>query len=615
MSVRDRRIAGHAAALASLASAIVLLPILTTNAYYLRVATMVAITLILTSSLNLIYGYAGQISLGHVAFYAVGAYVTALGTTRYDLSFWLAWLGAVSVAVLLGWLVGKPVLRMQHFYLAVATLGFAVVVYVVINRWNSVTGGPVGVLGIRRPSLFGNALDDPREFFTLTAVTAAVCLMCFRFVLAAPFGRRLLAIREGDTPVASLGIDPSRWKLVAFVVSAGLAGLAGGLFAAVDMYIGPGSFHVEHSILLLAVLVVGGLGRQAGAVFAALLLVVLPEAVRGAGENQHLLFAAALLGATLFMPDGVAGALARLSRWGFSKARDARAIEAPVDEAPAPDDLEFMGSGEREPGEVILDVHDLTVSFGAFRALHAMEVSVAAGELVGLIGANGAGKSTFINAVTGVVAAERGTVRIEGTDVTGWPMHRVAQAGVVRTFQTARLFTELTVEENVRVAAEAHGTTAQVPSLLRLVGLSRDAGTRAGTLPFGRRRLLEVARALAAQPRVLLLDEPAAGLNEAETQQLGSVLERLRDAGLAVLLIEHDLALVLRISDRVVAMGFGERLAEGTPDEVVRHPDVISAYLGGTSAGGAATSPDNPPATTSTTTTNMEDSWSPSTLN
>jgi len=582
-------------------------PLLTTNTYYVRLATLVAIASVLASSLNLIYGYAGQISIGHVGFYAVGAYTTAVLMTRYDLGFWVPWLTAILLTTILGWVVGKPVLRLRHFYLAVATLGFGVVVYVVINRWNDVTGGPIGVLGIGRPSIFGTELVDSRAYYVFVVVVALMCLFVIHLLVTSSFGRTLRAIREGEVPVASLGIDPARQKLLAFTISAGFAGLAGGLFASLDRYIGPGSFHVEHSILLLAVLVVGGLGREMGAVAAALLLVLLPELVRAAGENQHLLYAIALLGATLFLPEGIVGFIARLARrvTGSPDRPLLAAAAAQHAERPSP----MVSSAQRQGiDSELLSVSDLSVGFGAFLAIDDFDLLVHPGELVGLIGANGAGKSTFINAVTGLVPVRRGQIRFDGRSISGAPMHRIAAAGLIRTFQTTRLFSELTVEENLLVAAARHGTESEVSRLLRLVDLEDDASLAASSLPFGRRRLLELARALAAQPRLLLLDEPAAGLNEAETAKLGDVLLRLCDTGLSIVLVEHDLGLVLGVSDRVVAMGFGQKLAEGTPTEVVNSPAVIEAYLG-TKRSAAERGSSDPPHNPNKKSTEQETQW------
>lgn len=577
--------------LIAVAFAALSVPAVTDKAYYLRLATLVAITLILTSSLNLIYGYAGQISIGHIGFYAVGAYGTAIIMTRHEQSFWVAWPIAVALTATIGWIIGRPVLRLRHFYLAVATLGFGVVVYVVINRWNSLTGGPLGVLGMTRPTLFGNALDGPDEFYLFCAVVALAVLALLHVVVNSPFGRTLRAIREGEVPVAALGVDPSRKKLVAFTLSAALAGMAGGLFATLDLYMGPGSFVVEQSILLLAVLVIGGLGRESGAVVAALVMILLPEAVRSAGENQHLIYAVALLGATLYLPHGVAGMVSNLVAAVARRLRPVR----PASSAEKPSThtavtalaaIDHFDGGER--GQ-LLEVRGLRVTFGGFVAVEDLDISISQGELVVLIGANGAGKSTVINALTGVVPIQGGTIDLLGHSIVGNPTHRIAAAGIVRTFQTTRLFTELTVAENVLVGASGHTPAAHVDELLAVVGLEGEAKRLAGSLPFGRRRLLELARALAARPRLLLLDEPAAGLNEVETERLGDVLVALRNAGLSILLVEHDLGLVLGVSDRIVAMGFGAKLAEGKPQDVVRHARVIESYLGTRAASAAAT--------------------------
>lgn len=566
---------------------IMVVPLLTSNDYYLRLLNLGAIGIMLVSSLNLIYGYAGQVSLGHVGFNAIGAYGTALLMTRYGLSFWMAWPGAIVLSAGVAWLVGLPVLRLRHFYFAVATFAFGIVVHTVINRWLGFTGGPVGIFGIQRPELPFVDTTTERGFFALAGSSMLLTLAGLRILLGSAFGRTLCAIREGEEPVATLGINTARAKSIAFALSASIAGAAGGLYAILTQYVGPGSFTESHSIRLLAVLVIGGLGRQMGAVFGGVMLVALTEVARLAGEYQHLAYAGALLAAVLYMPDGLAGLLSRATRYVKDRARPqaqaSRAEPTVVTTTPAT----WSPPPGAENGETsLLSVEKLTCQYGDFVALQDFDLDVSAGELVALIGPNGAGKSTFINAVSGISPASSGTVRIDGTEVHALPTHRIGGQGLVRTFQTTRLFTRLSLRDNLLVAAHAardvnwNAPNRSVDELLSLVGIHESPDTLAGSLSFGKRRLLELARALAARPRVLLLDEPAAGLNGAETFRLGELLRQLKDEGLTIVLVEHDLGLVMRVSDRVVVLAFGQTIGEGAPSEIQNDEQVIRAYLG-----------------------------------
>lgn len=571
------------------AVALMALPYLTSNDYYLRLLNLGAIGIMLVSSLNLIYGYAGQVSLGHVGFNAIGAYGTALLMTRYELSFWLAWPGAVLVSAGVAWVVGLPVLRLRHFYFAVATFAFGVVVHTVINRWLGFTGGPVGVFGIERPPLPFVDTTTERGFFALAGGSMLVTLVGLRILIGSAFGRTLCAIREGEEPVGALGINTARAKSIAFALSASIAGAAGGLYAILTQYVGPGSYTESHSIRLLAVLVIGGLGRQTGAVVGGAVLVLLTEVARLAGEYQHLAYAGALLAAVLYMPDGVAGLLSRIARAVRERVRPAR---APIPPAARPEPVPASAPASASPSAPgrgttpLLSVDKLTCQYGDFVALQDFDLQVGAGELVALIGPNGAGKSTFINAVSGISGPSSGVVRIDGTEVQGSPPHRIGRAGLVRTFQTTRLFTRLSLEDNLLVAAHAardvpwSAPERSVEELLGRVGIDEPPDSLAGNLSFGKRRLLELARALAARPRILLLDEPAAGLNGAETFRLGELLQELKEEGLTIVLVEHDLGLVMRVSDRVVVLAFGQTIGEGAPSVIQNDERVIAAYLG-----------------------------------
>lgn len=562
-------------------------PLVAPNDYYLRLGGLAAVSIILVAGLNLIYGYAGQASVAHAAFYGVGAYATGLLIARAGVPFWWAWPAAIGLTAVLGVVVGYPVLRLRGFYLLVATFGFALAAYTVFREWQSVTGGPIGVVGITRPEVAGFPFTTETSYYWLTAAAMLAVLAITRVIVRSPFGRTLTAIREGETPVQMLGVNTARAKLKAFAISTALAGAAGGLFAPLILYVSPDSFTVEHSILLLMVLVIGGRGHQWGAILGGLILVALTQIVTAAGEYKEVLYGLALLGAVFFMPEGIVGAM----RTGWVRVTNPRGSAQPTESeaestAAVPSAPSFLEVEADPASETVLKVSDLSCRFGDFIALDGVDLQVRAGELVGLIGPNGAGKTTVINAVTGLVPASRGTIEVNGRLLQSEPTSERAALGIGRTFQTTRLFTQLSVVDNVLVGLHAAGCTEgeesrrRAAELLEFVGLDDVAQQRASTLPFGRRRLLELVRALAAQPRVLLLDEPAAGLNEAETDRLAEILGRIRETGIAIVLVEHDLRLVLGISDRVVVLASGGKLAEGTPEDVQADERVVEAYIG-----------------------------------
>lgn len=561
------------------------LPLFTQNDYYLRLANWAVVTAILAFGLNLIYGYTGQISLGHVGFYGIGAYTAAILMVKVGTGFWPGLIAAIVLCMVAGLLIGIPTLRLRHFYLAVATLAFGIIVRVVLNRWIPVTEGPSGILGIPRPNLFGLELGSEIAFYYfILAVLAGVC-WGFYSLIESSFGRELKAIRDNEVAAESLGIDTTRSKVLAFVLSAGLAGAAGALFATLNGFVGPSSFTEEHSVILLALLIVCGRGTYLGPLIAGLFLVVIPELMRDFGSYQQWLYSILLVLVIFKMPMGIGGYIEGL----LPKRKENLKADAAADPEPR------AAAPSRAGGRAQLELSGVSRTFGGLAAVSNVDLKVQSGELIGLIGPNGAGKTTLVNLVTGAIQPSSGSITLHGERLTGFSMSRIAGRGLVRTFQTPRLFENMTLLENVLIGvdrsdrgrsrmfsqAEDRRRRVRAMQILEEMGLGALSNAKAANVPFGQRRLLEVARALACRPEMLMLDEPAAGLHSMEIATLEKELKRICESGITVVLIEHNIGLVMRTCSRVVVMKEGRKLAEGTPDEVASDPAVIDAYLGG----------------------------------
>jgi ABC-type branched-subunit amino acid transport system ATPase component/ABC-type branched-subunit amino acid transport system permease subunit len=566
----------------ALALAAFTLPAFTTNTYYLYVGASVGLLTIVTAGLNILAGFTGQISLGHAGFFAIGAYGAAILTTR------LGWhpVAATAVALLLAALVGIVVagaaLRVSGPYLAMVTIAFGIIVESILVEWVELTGGPGGIFNIPKPTL-------SRAYLVIAAV-AAVALWLVANLRRSPWGRAFLAIRASEVAAESLGLSAYFVRIVAFTVSAAFAGVAGALFAFLNGYISPDSFGLQTSILYLLALLFGGMGYIAGPVAGSLVLTLLPEFLTGLVDYRLILYGLLLLVSMYWLPTGVIGALAATrTRW-FAPPPEARPAGAP----PAP-------VQNQAPAVPLLDVAGVGIAFGGVAALSDVTVRVPSRGIHAIIGPNGAGKTTLLNVLSGFYAPDGGGVRLDQQRVHGRPPYAVARLGVARTFQTAQLFGDLTVAENVavgiagrnlgnvvmamwgapRVRRRERALAERAHALLAAANLAEWADGPADALPAGLRRRLEIVRALATTPKLLLLDEPAAGLGPSEIRELDAELCALRDSGgPAIILVEHHMDLVMAISDRVTVLDYGRVIAEGSPGEVRQHAGVIEAYLG-----------------------------------
>ncbi|MGB6254062.1 MAG: branched-chain amino acid ABC transporter ATP-binding protein/permease [Bradyrhizobium sp.] len=560
-----------AAALTSIAVAAVCLM---APGYYAYLLGMLATTALAGIGLNVLLGLSGEVSLGQSGFVALGAYGVGILTTKAGLNFWEALPLAVLVVATISAALSIPALRVTGPYLAMVTIAFGFIVESVSIEWSDLTGGSSGLAGIPPPfGTGGTAL--------LACALCVAALVLFHYLARSPIGLAMQAFASAPAAARGVGISPVPVRTAAFVLAAAAAGVAGGLQAALTGFIAPSSFPFSQSILFLLVVVVGGAGRTLGPLIGSAVVVLLPELLAGLEEYRLLVFGAGLLIVLWAAPGGIAGALAHLMRprKSLTEARP---------------DIDFALAhitGARGS----LTAEGVRVAFGGVVAVAGVDMMASPGRITSVIGPNGAGKTTLLNLVSGFQRADAGTVRVGKQEITGFSAHHVARAGVARTFQTAQPFVSLSVLDNVRLGilrgawrSEAQANLAR--ALLALVGYAGSETRLAAALPHVDRRLVEIARALGTAPAVLLLDEPAAGLSEADTARLGNLLQRLARAGLAIVLVEHDMSLVMSISDEIVVLDAGRRIASGTPAVVRNDPAVKTAYLGATMSVGPAVS-------------------------
>jgi len=535
------------------------------NSYYVFVMATLALTAITGIGLNILLGLTGQVSFGHVGFYAIGAYVVAILTTAAKVDFWLALPLAVALSSLVGALLALPALRVKGPYLAMVTIAFGFVVENGASEWKTLTGGQNGIMGVPTVKAFGASLGE-RGVALLAIALCALLVFGFWRLSRSSWGSAMRAVKDSEVAAESVGLNPVAIKALAFALSAACAGLAGALFAPLSGFVTPSTFAFLQSILFVLVVIIGGAGTVSGPLVGAAIVVLLPEALAGLAEYRLLFFGALMLGVLWIAPEGLVG---EALRW-------LRRRRAPVHAADA------AGFELPKRAAAPLEIEGLGIAFGGVKAATGVSFVARAGEITSLIGPNGAGKTTVLNLLGGFYRPDAGAVNLGARSVAGLAAWRVARAGLARTYQTSQLFGSLSVLENLVIAApERAGTEREAEQLLAFVGYRGDLHAHAADLPHVDRRLVEIARALATRPAVLLLDEPAAGLSRADKEALSQLLRRIASAGVALLLVEHDMAMVMGISDRVVVLDAGSPIAAGTPREVQEDPAVRAAYLGG----------------------------------
>lgn len=575
---------------------LIITPALVTGRVSLGIFIFVGLFSLIVIGLTLLAGHAGQVSLGQAAFYGIGAYISAITTLRLGLPPALGVMLAVTGAAFIAYLIGAPIFFLRGHFLVLGTLGLNIVVDVVIRNVQGLTGGPTGLTGIPPLSVGRTIIAGDRAYYYLIWTLVLVALWLGRNLIHSRIGRALAAIRASEVAAATIGINPAFYKARMLALSAAFAGLAGALYVHYLGFVSPSPFAFNFSIDLLVMSVLGGIAYLPGAVLGTAVLTVLREVLRtimprllGTGasaEYEIVVFGLLLALVVVLAPGGIWHWLAAVLRLDAGESLSA------VSPLPPP------GRRVGESGATLLRVEKLQKRFGGILAVRGLSFEVKQGEIYAIIGPNGAGKTTAFNLISGVLRPTSGEIVLRDRIITHLHPYDIAGLGVARTFQTPQVFSDFTVLNNVMMGLhrslrtgflgamfglgrrEDARAASEAAGYLERVGMLDRAMDRAGALPFGAQRLLELSRALATQPALLLLDEPASGLSTTERRELVHLIRQIRESGVTVLLVEHDVSLVMGLVDRILVLNYGEQIAEGTPAQVRADPRVIAAYLG-----------------------------------
>ncbi len=584
----------------ALAAILLALPQLPVPEFWITQLNYIGLWALVSLGLVLLTGVAGLTSFGQAAFVGLGAYTSAFLATKFAVSPWITvWVG-VAITIVVALVLAAITLRMSGHYLPLATIAWGLSLYYTMSNMEFL-GKYDGILGVPVIEFFGIPLQSGRSYFYLIWIVALLAAVAVVRLLDSRTGRAIRSLKGGITMAEAMGISTYRYKVIVFVLAAILASLSGWLFAHFQRTVNPSPFAISKGIEFLFMAVLGGVGNVWGAFTGAALVklvedqlqVLLPRLLGSSGNYEVIVFGLVLVIVLKYAPQGL---------WPYLM----KAVQAVAGRWLPPtqrvrdwgDAAKLEERDKPRRGELLLEVDKARKQFGGLVAVNDVSFTIRAGDIVGLIGPNGAGKSTTFNLITGVLELTSGTVRFRGQPVSGLPSREIARRGMSRTFQHVKMLPDMTVLENVALGGYLRSHAGVVKAMLRLdrdeekrlfleaetqlerIGMGGQMHELAGNLALGPQRLMEIARALATDPALLLLDEPAAGLRHKEKQALAAVLRQLKDEGLSILLVEHDMDFVMNLTDRIVVMEFGTRLIEGTPAEVQASPKVRAAYLG-----------------------------------
>jgi len=583
-------------ALAAFALPVLVYPLAFSGGYPVGVGIVAGAMAASAVGFVLLIGYAHQLAFGQAGFLMVGGYTSAILCVRWHADPFVAMVIGALIAMAIAYVIGRPIMKLRGFVLAMASMAMQFV-FIVLATESDYAGGALGTQGVPKFAVLGIPVASDTAFYYVTWAVAFACIAVGLAIDRSRIGRALKAIAASETAAAAAGIDILKYKVQMFVVSAGMASVAGSLGAHYLRAMDPNVYGFAYSLNLLTAVIIGGLTSIWGGALGAAAITGLRELLRSLSLP---LWEAVIMGTLtvvvlIAFPRGLAGAVGALFDRLASGARKARAATA----APDPAALAPL-SGLPPAGSVMLDVAGARRAFGNLRAVNDVSFTVETGSIVALIGPNGAGKTTLFNLIGGSQPLDGGSVTLAGERIEALLPNEIAQRAVARTFQGLELFDTMTVLENVmcgrhrlaaaglaavalrlpRVAAEDEEARRAARAALAFVGLAGAEDMTPGALAFGHQRLVEVARALALEPKLLLMDEPASGLNDTETERLAELILRIAALGVTVLLVEHDMRMVMGIADRIVVMHHGEKIADGPADDVRAHPEVIAAYLG-----------------------------------